>query len=74
MWIKKEQIKGKRSYIFSCKTLEDLYSWIISINFLRVNAYYNIQSYTVNWDIKIDWTIDVKENIELKEIEGLFWK
>ena len=41
-WIKKEQIKGKRSYIFSCKTLEDLYSWIISINFLRVNAYYNI--------------------------------
>ena len=41
-WIKKEQIKGKRSYIFSCKTLEDLYSWIISINFLRVNAHYNI--------------------------------
>ena len=41
-WIKKEQIKGKRSYIFSCKTLEDLYSWIISINFLRVNAYYDI--------------------------------
>ena len=41
-WKKKEQIKGKRSYIFSCQTLEDLYSWIISINFLRVNAYYNI--------------------------------
>ena len=41
-WKKKEQIKGKRSYIFSCQTLEDLYSWIISINFVRVNAYYNI--------------------------------
>ena len=41
-WIKKEQIKGKRSYIFSCKTLEDLYSWVISMNFLRVNAYYDI--------------------------------
>ena len=40
-WIKKEQIKGKRSYIFSCKSLEDLYSWIISMNFLRVNAYYD---------------------------------
>ena len=41
-WKKKEQIKGKRSYIFSCQNLEDLYSWIISINFLKVNAYYNI--------------------------------
>ena len=41
-WIKKEQIKGKRSYIFSCKSLEDLYSWVISMNFLRVNAYYDI--------------------------------
>jgi adenylate cyclase 10 len=41
-WKKKEQIKGKRSYIFSCATLEDLYSWIISINFLKANAYYNI--------------------------------
>ena len=41
-WIKKEQIKGKRSYIFSCQSLEDLYSWLISINFLKVNAYYNI--------------------------------
>ena len=41
-WKKKEQIKGKRSYIFSCRSLEDLYSWIITINFLKVNAYYNI--------------------------------
>jgi len=41
-WIKKEQIKGKRSYIFSCKTLEDLYSWVISMNFLRVNANYDL--------------------------------
>ena len=41
-WKKKEQIKGKRSYIFSCQNLEDLYSWIISINFLKVNAYYDI--------------------------------
>ena len=41
-WIKKEQIKGKRSYIFSCKSVEDLYSWVITINFLKANAYYNI--------------------------------
>ena len=41
-WIKKEQIKGKRSYIFSCKTMEDLYSWVISMNFLRVIANYDL--------------------------------
>ena len=41
-WIKKEKTKGKRSYIFSFKTLEDLFSWAISMNFLRVNANYDI--------------------------------
>ena len=39
-WIKKEKPKSKRSYIFSVNNMEDLYSWIISLNFLRFNAYY----------------------------------
>ena len=39
-WIKKERPKSKRSYIFSVENMEDLYSWIISLNFLRFNAYY----------------------------------
>ena len=39
-WIKKEKPKKKRSYIFSVNTMEDLYSWLISLNFLRFNAYY----------------------------------
>ena len=39
-WIKKEKPKAKRSYIFSVKKMEDLYSWLISLNFLRFHAYY----------------------------------
>ena len=39
-WIKKEKPKSKRSYIFSVKSMEDLYEWLISLNFLRFNAYY----------------------------------
>ena len=39
-WIKKEKPKAKRSYIFSVNNMEDLYSWLISLNFLRFNAYY----------------------------------
>ena len=39
-WIKKEKPKKKRSYIFSVSNMEDLYSWLISLNFLRFNAYY----------------------------------
>ena len=39
-WIKKEKPKTKRSYIFSVTSMEDLYSWLISLNFLRFNAYY----------------------------------
>ena len=39
-WIKKEKPKKKRNYIFSVNNMEDLYSWLISLNFMRFNAYY----------------------------------
>ena len=40
-WIKKEIPKGHRTYIFSCKSVEELYRWLISLNFVKVNAYYD---------------------------------
>ncbi len=40
-WIKKEIPQNKRIYILSCSNIEDLYSWIITLNFMKVNAYYN---------------------------------
>ena len=39
-WIKKEKPKKKRSYIFSVDDMEDLYSWLISLYYMRFNAYY----------------------------------
>ena len=39
-WIKKEIPKPKRTYIFSVENMEELYEWLISLNFLRFNAYY----------------------------------
>ena len=39
-WIKKEKPKKKRSYIFSVDNMEDLYSWLISLYYMRFNAYY----------------------------------
>ena len=40
-WIKKEIPQSKRVYILSCSNIEDLYSWIITLNFMKVNAYYD---------------------------------
>ena len=40
-WIKKEIPQNKRIYILSCSNIEDLYSWIITLNFMKVNAYYD---------------------------------
>ena len=40
-WIKKEIPQGKRIYILSCSNVEDLYSWLITLNFMKVNAYYD---------------------------------
>ena len=50
-WIKKEKPQKKRSYIFSVKNMEDLYSWLISLNFMRFNAYY--ETYAVSFG-KVD--------------------
>lgn len=40
-WQKKEVIKPARRYYFSCNNRDQLYSWIITLNFLRVKAIYD---------------------------------
>ena len=46
-WVKKGKNKPRRSYIFSVEDMESLFSWIISLNFLRFNAYY--QTYMIHF-------------------------
>ncbi|MCQ2815931.1 MAG: hypothetical protein MJ252_01575 [archaeon] len=43
-WIKKGEPKGLREYFLAAKDVKELYSWLISMNFIRVNAYF--ESYT----------------------------
>ncbi len=43
-WKKKGKTKTKRAYVFSVEKMEKLDRWIISLNFLRFNAYY--EAYT----------------------------
>ena len=43
-WKKKGKTKPKRAYVFSVEKMEKLDRWIISLNFLRFNAYY--EAYT----------------------------
>jgi class 3 adenylate cyclase len=40
-WTKKDKIKPHRTFNFSAKTREDLYQWVITLNFLRVKATYD---------------------------------
>jgi len=46
-WIKKNEIKGPRSYYFSVSKKSELYSWVIYLNFLRVKNIYD--SFTVQF-------------------------
>lgn len=40
-WYKKENVKPHRRFVFSSRTREELYQWIITLNFLRVKATYD---------------------------------
>jgi adenylate cyclase 10 len=40
-WKKKGKEKLKRDYVFSVEKMDKLYSWIISLNYLRFYAYYD---------------------------------
>lgn len=40
-WYKKDVMKGPRKYFFSCSTKEEMYNWVITLNFLRVKAIYD---------------------------------
>ena len=40
-WYKKDTIKSTRKYYFSVKSREQLYNWIITLNFLKVKEIYN---------------------------------
>lgn len=40
-WLKKEIPRGPRAYYFSVKTREELLTWVITINFIQINATYN---------------------------------
>ena len=39
-WVKKDEVKPHRTFNFSTKTREDLYHWVITLNFLRIKATY----------------------------------
>lgn len=40
-WYKKEAMKGPRKFYFSCVQREEMYNWVITLNFLRVKAIYD---------------------------------
>lgn len=40
-WYKKDVLQGPRTYIFSCDTREDLHTWVIALNFLKMKAVYD---------------------------------
>jgi hypothetical protein len=40
-WTKKEKVCGPREYYLSCQTRDELYNWVITLNFLRVKAMYD---------------------------------
>jgi len=40
-WTKKEKVCGPREYYLSCNTRDELYNWVITLNFLRVKAMYD---------------------------------
>jgi class 3 adenylate cyclase len=40
-WTKKDKIKPHRTFNFSAKSREDLYQWVITLNFLRIKATYD---------------------------------
>lgn len=44
-WYKKDEVRGARNFYFSCLTRDDLYEWVITLNFLRVKAIYDEFSY-----------------------------
>ena len=48
-WTKKDEIKGSRKYYFCDKSREEVYNWVITLNFLRVKAIYN--EFTANFGI-----------------------
>lgn len=40
-WYKRDKQNGSREYYFSCPTRDELYTWVITLNFLRVKAMYD---------------------------------
>lgn len=48
-WYKKSLLQGPRKYIFSCDNRENLYSWVISLNFMRVKALHD--EFSINFGV-----------------------
>jgi hypothetical protein len=48
-WFKKDILMGPRKFIFSCDERESVYSWIISLNFMRVKALHD--EFSVNFGV-----------------------
>jgi len=66
-FLKKELIKGPRSYYFSVIHKSELYSWVIYLNFLRVKAIYD--SFTIQFgqlNLPLDYESGLISNKVLK--------
>ena len=68
-WIKKEIPQGPRTYIFSCPNVIDYYTWLISLNFVKVNAYYD--SFALNFGL-VRFPVYNKEKMFPKKKKRMF--
>jgi len=67
-WYKKDEVRGSRNFYFSCATRDDLYEWVITLNFLRVKAIYDEFSYNYGMiNLPLMHELKNKNNKRVKE-------
>ena len=62
-WFKKDLLQGPRKYILSLQTTEELYEWVISLNFMRVKALHD--EFTINFGV-VSFPLFAVEKEEIK--------
>lgn len=63
-WVKKDLLQGPRDFIWNSDKKEDLYKWLISLNFLKLNVIYD--NFSLNFSLV---TLPLFE-IEAEEIKN----
>ena len=67
-WYKKDILQGPRNYIFSCDSREELFTWLITLNFLKMKALYD--EFSVNFGV-VTLPLFLIEKEEIKNIRNL---